>query len=294
MNRNYMLIIIISAVVLAGAGITFALKSTGKEMPSFKVTVDLKVEVVGEQVKAILTFTNPEAYGPAQIEKRLLFPGGELSSNVFKISTREGKEIKYKGIMAKLKEPGPEDFIKIKPKQSVKATVNLENVYDFPTGADVYEIKYETYSAGGPSIAALIRLESNKDYFTFYKGYSFAKAEYGKSVKTPEGIIVEFLDVVNDSRCPVDWECLVSGNASIKVNAYHDGSPKPDSPQTLNIEGGYIGGKPTADYKIPGKGNVLEIGNWSLVFARLEPYPVSRGEIKKFSYFAHFFVIPFK
>jgi len=263
-------------------------------MPSFEVNVDLKVEVVGEQVKAILTFTNPEAYGPAQIEKRLLFPGGEINNNVFKISTREGKEIKYKGIMAKLKEPGPGDFIKIKPKQSVTATVNIENVYDFLPGGDVYEIKYETYSAGGPSVAALIHLESNKDYFTLYKGYSFAKVEYGKSVKTPEGIIVEFLDVADDSRCPVGLECVVAGNASIKINAYLEGSSKPLSPQTLTIEGGYIGEKPTADYKTPGKGNVLEIGNWSLVFARLEPYPVSREEIEKSSYFAHFFVIPSK
>ncbi len=290
MIKKSMLIPIIVVGVLVIAAIFFLVTwRTEDNPPNFKINVNLETMVVGSEVEAILTFANlgPET---AAIEKRHIFTDGKIDNNVFEI-TSEGKKIPYTGISEKNKPSGHNDYVNVLPGKSLTSTVKLNGAYDFLPGIHNYEIKYLAYNTlsvfGMP-------LESNKDAFSLYKGYSFVAVKYGQSAETTEGINIEFLDMVEESRCQIGYDCVVDGNASIKINAFLEGTPKPSTPQILTILGGYTGGREIQKYKFPSKGNVINLGKRSLVLARLTPYPTKEeiGMADERLYSAEFFMLP--
>ena len=277
----------IFALLLIAGAVGFVLKTKTDKPPDFKIAVNLETEVIGEEVMVTLTFTNA-GNNSASIEKRNGCLNGQIENNVFEITSGEQK-IKYKGIMAKIAPPGPEGYLEIPAGQSVTATVKLNDVYDFLPGVRNYEIKYSAYHSLS---VFLMHLESGKDYFTLYRGYTRLDLQYGESGKTKEGVNVEFVDIKSDSRCPFNLACYHSGFAVIKIKAFLEGTKAPSLPQELTIQGGWAGSNPLPNYMPPRQGNVLKIGDWSLVFARLEPYPIAGKETQKSSYKALFFVVP--
>lgn len=77
----------------------------------------------------------------------------------------------------------------------------------------------------------------------------------------PGGLIVEFLGVVEDTRCPVGETCAEPGRAVIRVKLRVPAGPLGES--EIALEGGQAG--PT----------VQKFGRYSLVFLALEPEPAA-------------------
>ena len=115
----------------------------------------------------------------------------------------------------------------------------------------------------------------------------------GQEKDIPNGPLLRFTGVIEDSRCPSDVECVQAGRALIKVSLspYENEIGKyMDKLQQLSIPGG------NSDYyyknciSSANCSNVVIIPgmNTALVFVKLEPYPVSTNEADKSLYKAYF------
>ena len=59
----------------------------------------------------------------------------------------------------------------------------------------------------------------------FAKRAQDVKVQINKQVKA-NGVTVEFVELMEDSRCPVDVDCVWAGNAKIKVRVSKNGRSK--------------------------------------------------------------------
>lgn len=59
----------------------------------------------------------------------------------------------------------------------------------------------------------------------FAKRSDDVKVKIHKQV-TAKGLTIEFVELVEDSRCPADVQCVWAGNAKIKVRVTKDGKSK--------------------------------------------------------------------
>lgn len=91
----------------------------------------------------------------------------------------------------------------------------------------------------------------------------YYKIKFNKTIDLDNsGIKIEFLDVLEDSRCPEDVICVWSGNANILIK-FADSTFSFNStlsPQSFNYKG------------------------YNIVFVNLSPYPHSRKIINKKDY----------
>lgn len=107
-------------------------------------------------------------------------------------------------------------------------------------------------------------------------------------------ILIEFLDVLEDSRCPQDVVCVRAGKTIVRARI-HDILPpgvvarrSPPEPVTLPIVESRIYAPPAPEntYTVPR-------GDWSVLFIRLEPYPIStQPQPEQSAYVATFVVLP--
>jgi hypothetical protein len=59
----------------------------------------------------------------------------------------------------------------------------------------------------------------------FAKRSNDVQVQINKAV-TSNGLNIEFVELVEDSRCPADVQCVWAGNAKIKVRVTKNGRPK--------------------------------------------------------------------
>ena len=98
----------------------------------------------------------------------------------------------------------------------------------------------------------------------------------GNRVKvTGPKIVIDFVDVVEDSRCPTDVVCAWAGNAKIHLQLQWKGrEPKAMLLNTLQT--------PVLD----------KFKKYVVKLVKLEPLPVSNGQIDKGDYVATLIVVP--
>ncbi|MEQ1764183.1 MAG: hypothetical protein ABL984_13720 [Pyrinomonadaceae bacterium] len=89
---------------------------------------------------------------------------------------------------------------------------------------------------------------------THAKQSNDVKVQINKAVTT-KGIRIEFVELVEDSRCPADVQCIWAGNAKIKVKVTKGGKS-----QVLDLEMVTKGMKPNyGDYLLKLKGLTPEL-----------------------------------
>lgn len=94
-----------------------------------------------------------------------------------------------------------------------------------------------------------------------------------KVVINSDGIIVRFLSVSEDSRCPSDVTCVWKGKASVIVN--------------ININGLDLG---NYEFSTDGNKSVINVNEYSLKLNGIEPYPESSKSLEKSDYILKFVV----
>ncbi len=108
------------------------------------------------------------------------------------------------------------------------------------------------------------------DNFTQAKLEEQFSLNFEKSaIITPAHIIVKFVKVTEDSRCPSDVVCVWAGQVSVLVNVNNDGKDLGDIKLTLGAN------KDDA---------VKDIGKYYLKLLEVKPYPISTKTIKPSEY----------
>ena len=130
------------------------------------ITADLNILVSNSTVRAHLMIRNgsPEA---VRLERSKVFDSGEISNSLFEITSGE-TPIAYIGKMAKLRKPGPEDFINLNAGQQYETTVDISNAYAFLPGSHTYAAVYKAFHSY-PDRDGYWTLESNSATFTLRK-----------------------------------------------------------------------------------------------------------------------------
>jgi hypothetical protein len=80
-------------------------------------------------------------------------------------------------------------------------------------------------------------------------------------------LTVEFVSVLDDSRCPRDVKCISAGNAQIRIRVRKG-----------------LGRWQTFDLKLNGNNSVINFRNYRIDFTDLTPYPRSNIRINRFGY----------
>lgn len=138
-------------------------KENTRTMP---ITADLNILVSNSTVKAHLVIRNGSS-GVIYLEKSKVFAGGEILNSLFEITSGE-TSIPYIGKMAKLRRPGPEDFLDIHAGQQYEVTVDISNAYAFLPGSHQYAVVYKAFHSY-PDRDGYWTLESNSATFTLRK-----------------------------------------------------------------------------------------------------------------------------
>ncbi len=78
-----------------------------------------------------------------------------MRNNIFSI-TADGRDIEYRGEMAKRAAPGPEDYLRLEPGASKKTSIDLAEGYELPAG--VYQVAFRGSSISGLESSAPISI----------------------------------------------------------------------------------------------------------------------------------------
>lgn len=126
-----------------------------------------------------------------------------------------------------------------------------------------------------PALSILALTACTQEKFTL--GTPFALKE-GESVVAREDkmLEVQFGRVVEDSRCPVNVNCIWEGEAVVKFAVLQAGMP--EDTVTLTLRGGY---RDLASQRI---------GPYTVSLLRLDPYPVADAKTPKGAYAAQLLV----
>jgi hypothetical protein len=140
-------------------------KHRGKaKMPA---SVTLSVNVSSHRVFVYLVFANHSADQDFYLEKSKL-PEAPLRSDLFRIES-EGKPVAYLGPMAKRRAPGPEDFVKLAPREELKKGADITDIYGFLPGSHDYTIQYCAFHSDPDDASRIVELKSERVSFTFAK-----------------------------------------------------------------------------------------------------------------------------
>ncbi len=113
-----------------------------------------------------------------------------------------------------------------------------------------------------------------------YRDQKEVTVPFGKTVVTSDGITLQLLRVAGDSRCLVGGQCLWSGEATISAKVFSQAAvdainnPTLAAPRTLTIPGT----DPNAYAPATGT-NTVKIGQCTVAFARLLPYPTLAQQV---------------
>ena len=102
----------------------------------------------------------------------------------------------------------------------------------------------------------------------------------GQKLSSPSllsGLGIEFLEIIEDTRCPENTECSTSGRATVSVKV--GGHRSSLGSTTLTLEDGQVGP------------SIKKLGKYSAVFISLEPFPVEGEDIDPADYVGTFAVI---
>jgi peptidyl-Lys metalloendopeptidase len=99
----------------------------------------------GDNLTARVTITNTGA--DAVAIPRWQVPRHEMTAELFLV-TRDGEPVAYLGRVAKRPAPGPQDFLQLKPGQSVRGRTELTGHYDMISGGE-YRISFRMDLAEG-------------------------------------------------------------------------------------------------------------------------------------------------
>lgn len=94
-----------------------------------------------------------------------------------------------------------------------------------------------------------------------------------KAVINSDGVIVRFLSVTEDSRCPSDVTCVWQGKASVIIN--------------ININGLDLG---NYEFSTDGNKNIINVNEYHIQLTSIEPYPESSKGFEKSDYILKFIV----
>lgn len=133
--------IVILALTLGTVGMALALPPQGEE-PEVLLTTGLTVERTefkGDEPLAIQWSLTNDASEPVYV-LRWHTPLDGLEANIFAV-TRDGKPVPYVGKLIKRPAPGPEDFLKLEPGETVTATVDISAAYDM-TETGNYTVRF--------------------------------------------------------------------------------------------------------------------------------------------------------
>ena len=102
----------------------------------------------------------------------------------------------------------------------------------------------------------------------FAKRASDVEVQINKEVTAAGGLKIAFVELVEDSRCPTDVDCIWAGNAKIKVRVTKNGRSKVLELNTLT------------------RGMTPSYGNYKLKLKDLTPKPRSNVRINRNGYVA--------
>lgn len=125
-----------------------------------------------------------------------------------------------------------------------------------------------------------------------YRDQKEVTVPFGQTVVTDDGITLQPLRVAGDSRCLVGGQCLWSGEATISAKVFSQvavdaiNNPTLAAPRTLTIPGT----DPSA-YAPPTGANTVKVGQCTVAFARLLPYPTLQQQVTDESLTTATFVI---
>lgn len=126
----------------------------------FNVEVKLSVEIINKGVNAHLSFQNKSG-SSILLNKQVMYYGGEVFNNYFKIEDTKGVRIDYLGVMANCIRT-PDEYIQVAPGETINSTIPLEKFYELKEG-EMYKIQY---SAFNPSYKGeswgLMEMQSNR------------------------------------------------------------------------------------------------------------------------------------
>ena len=88
------------------------------------------------------------------------------------------------------------------------------------------------------------------------------------------GIRLKFVDLIEDSRCPTDTQCIWAGNAKIKISLSHAGR----RPKFFEINTGV-------------KPQTIVFAGYEIRITKLTPAPATNIRIRKDGYVATFSVV---
>ena len=97
---------------------------------------------------------------------------------------------------------------------------------------------------------------------------------------TFEGITLKFINVLSDSRCPKDVNCIRAGEAIIAVEIY-EGSKKV-SEKTIQFEGNWM---------LQASKILFENDQVQIIGKNLTPYPTSKTKVNERDYYLVFKVV---
>ena len=130
-------------------------------------SVTLSVDVSSHRVLVYLAFENHSADQDFYLEKSKV-PEAPLRSDLFRIES-EGKPVAYLGPMAKRRAPGPEDFVKLAPREELKKGADITDLYGFLPGSHDYTIQYCAFHSDPHDPSRIVELKSEPVSFTFAK-----------------------------------------------------------------------------------------------------------------------------
>ena len=105
---------------------------------------------------------------------------------------------------------------------------------------------------------------------TYAKCSDGVKVQINKAVTT-KGIKIEFVELIEDSRCPRDAQCIWAGNAKIKVRiSTATGTPELHELNTTTVPQSIV------------------VGRYEIKLTALTPEPASNIRIRKDGYVATF------
>jgi len=108
-----------------------------------------------DDVTVTVTFTNTSNSPQYVLKSHTPFEGVEAP--LFDV-TRDGKKVRYMGIVAKRGAPSPSDYFLLKPGASQSVKVELSSLYDMATTGD-YQIRYQADAAELKSEAATVWID---------------------------------------------------------------------------------------------------------------------------------------
>jgi hypothetical protein len=123
------------------------------------INVQLSVEVKNETVLAHLSFQNKSGKN-IYLNKQVMYHGGFVRNNYFKIENSNGMKTRYLGMMANCTRM-PDEYLQLGSEEIIKSTISLKEAYELKEGEN-YQIQYYAYNPSYLEEQRITKMQSNK------------------------------------------------------------------------------------------------------------------------------------